>query len=145
MKRALVAAAALCFASSALAQNTDQPGPGPARDAQTLTPQSLPVQAPAASPEVSGVTVSPKAGANLDPKIQCPDEACVKNVVRELKTRFPKQYRGLMQWCMANESGRAALQTNDQLRSVIGGQQSTVFDAQPKSVEEMVCDSRFEK
>ena len=149
IRAALAGAMAVLIAAPALAQATDAQTAG-ASAAVDAGSAPAPGSAPAGkAPEVSGVTVSPKT-APISPKLQCPDLQCVKDVVREIKVRYPKVYRGLMQWCLANESGRMAFSTSDAKTmafSIFGGQMddpsATKYDS--GQVEKTVCDSRFEK
>ncbi len=129
-------ATSLTLAIPAAAQVADQPNPAAPETGQTQKPGDS---------VVSGVTVTPKTG-KVDPKLQCLDEACVKQVVAELKTRYPQVYRGLMQWCMLNDTGRMSYHTSDAkaLLDQGNGDVNSTFDGVP-SVQKVVCDDRFAK
>jgi hypothetical protein len=111
--------------------------------------------APAAAadpvPTVSGVTVTPKAGT-IDPQLKCADEACVKTVLKLLKTRYPREYQNLMRWCMANDSQRMAVMSSGLIGS--GGQVDNLNQSLTpgdsgatgaSSTEQLICDDRFSK
>jgi len=133
IRRALaVALTTMSLCGPALAQ---APVPGDtAASAQTPPSASAPA-------ELSGVTVTPKIGP-INPKAQCADEACIKAVVQALKTRFPREYNKLMQWCMSSEAERMALK-NSGWNTLLAGYQTLSTD--PKAGEKLVCDDRFAK
>jgi hypothetical protein len=109
--------------------------------AQAPAPAETPAPAQSPPAELSGVTVTPKAGP-INPKAQCVDEACIKAVVQALKTRFPREYSKLMRWCMSSEAERMALKSSG-WNTLLAGYQTLSTD--PKAGEKIVCDDRFAK
>jgi hypothetical protein len=109
--------------------------------AMAQAPAPAPTPAAGGVQELSGVTVTPKAGP-VNPKAQCADEACIKAVVAMLKTKFPREYHKLMQWCLMSESERMALK-NSGWSTLLAGSETLSTD--PTAGEKIVCDDRFAK